>query len=408
MDTAFIAEAGEGGPTIGFLGEYDGLAGLSQAVSGKKAPLQYGGPGHGCGHNLLGVGSLGAALACAYLLHKKGLPGKVRFYGSPAEEALIGKVLMADKGVFDDLDAAFTWHPSGGNQAQAQGSLALTGFRISFKGRSAHAGAGPYLGRSALDAVELMNVGANYMREHILPTSRIHYIITRGGAQVNSVPDEAEVLYNLRAESAQVLLENTAWLLEIARGAAMMTQTAIDHIEVVSGVHDTRHNPVLTDLIEASFQEMGGPVFSDEAHAFAQDLQGTLSQTEILQGLDATFLPHDLAGVALHEGWLPHGSYRDQQSGSTDVGDVSKRVPLGQALLATWPPGVISHTWQATASSGSAIGMAGMLAAAKVLARAAMSLYTDADLLAQAQAAFQAVNPQGLPPSVLSQVQDLI
>lgn len=392
LETAFVAEYGQEGPVIGFLGEYDGLAGLSQALAGEQAPLYPQGPGHGCGHNLLGVASLYAAKTCAQILKEENLSGRVRYYGSPAEEALIGKVLMAEAGAFDDLDAALTWHPSGGNMAQAQGTLALAGVRIRFQGKSAHAGAGPYLGRSALDAVELMNIGANFMREHILPSSRVHYIITQGGAQVNSVPDTAEVLYNLRAESTQVLLANTAWLLDIARGASLMTQTDIAAIDITSGVHDTCHNPVLTMLLEEWGKEMGGPVYDQEARSLAAKLKASLSPEEVLQGLDATFLPHDLAGQDLHEGWASCGSFQDLQSGSTDVGDVSKLVPLGQVLMAAWPPGVIPHTWQATASSGSSIGMAAMMAAARVLAGAGWTLLTNKEVLEDAKTAYHAAD----------------
>ncbi|MBZ0299678.1 MAG: amidohydrolase, partial [Anaerolineae bacterium] len=228
MPTAFVATWGEGQPIIGFLGEYDALPGLSQKVGTEKDPVEMGGPGHGCGHNLYGTACLGAVLALQEAMQQNRIPGTIRFYGCPAEETLVGKTFMARAGVFDDLDAALTWHPGSTNIVWNGSSLAMNSFKVNFHGFSTHAAAEPELGRSALDGVMLMDVGVNYLREHVIPEARIHSVITSGGQAPNVVPAYAQVWYFVRAPRRDQLNEIYARMLDIAQGAALMSGTTHD------------------------------------------------------------------------------------------------------------------------------------------------------------------------------------
>ncbi|HWV24021.1 MAG TPA: amidohydrolase, partial [Thermomicrobiales bacterium] len=226
MPTAFMAEwsQGEGGPKIGFLGEYDALPGLSQKNQDIQDPIVLDGPGHGCGHNLLGTASLAAASVMKAWLQHTGKPGTIRYYGCPAEETCEGKVFMARAGVFDDLDMSLTWHPGSTNTVWAGSSLAVNNIKFRFRGRTAHAAANPETGRSSLDAVELMNVGVNFLREHMPEKARVHYVITNGGGAPNVVPDDCEVWYFIRSPERSQVEELTERVKKIAQGAALMTE----------------------------------------------------------------------------------------------------------------------------------------------------------------------------------------
>ena len=274
LPTAFMAEWGSRSPVIGFLGEYDALPTLSQKAEPDQSPVVGGAPGHGCGHNLLGTASLAAAHALKAWLEMTGREGTVRYYGCPAEEIGAGKVFMAQAGAFDDLDACFTWHPGATNTAWAGSSLAIDHIKFRFFGKTAHAAASPELGRSALDAVELTNIGVNYLREHVMESARIHYVITNGGGQPNVVPEEAEVWYYVRAPERADLEPITAWVRKIARGAEMMTETRLEEHDF-HGLHNYLPNQVLTNLMVDVMNEIEPLEFTDEEQAFAsQVLEG--------------------------------------------------------------------------------------------------------------------------------------
>ena len=285
MPTAFMAEWGAGGPVIGILGEYDALGGLSQAVSAAKEPLREGEPGHGCGHNLLGVYSMLAACAVKEALAAEGKSGTVRYYGCPAEEQLTGKAEMAKLGYFDGTDVSITWHPWDVSTVTDSTMTALFSAKFRFTGRSAHAGATPEAGRSALDAVELMNVGANYLREHMVDQDRLHYVITNGGQAPNIVPAEAEVWYFGRSPSSEELQSLWQRLNKVAQGAAMMTETEVSS-QLLGGCYNTLPNKVLNRVLDANLRAFAGTIPFDESElAFAVELQQTLPPAQVAAAL---------------------------------------------------------------------------------------------------------------------------
>lgn len=393
MPTAFVASWGEGRPFIGILGEYDALPGLSQKLTAVKDPIQSGGPGHGCGHNLFGTASMGAAIALKEAMQAHNLPGTVRFYGCPAEETLVGKTFMAKDGVFDDLDAAIAWHPGSTNMVWHGSSLAMNSFRVNFHGVAAHGAGAPHLGRSALDGVMLMDVGVNYLREHIIQEARIHCVVTSGGQAPNVVPPYAQVWYFVRAPRRDQVDEIYARVLDIAKGAALMSGTTHD-IEFITGCYDLLPNTVMSNLLLAKLQEAGGMTFTPQEIAFAEQLQSTFPagavqmEQEMLGKMTAPGVdPADYA-PALPTAVLPHAANCPVLPGSTEVGDVSWITPTGQITTCCWPIGTPPHSWQTTASSGSSIGAKGMLLAAKAMGLAALDLMTQPDLLAAAQAEF--------------------
>ena len=391
MPTAFTASFGHGAPVIALLGEYDALPGLSQAGGvAEPRPLAPGGPGHGCGHNLLGTAAAAAALAVAGAIRRGELGGTVRFYGCPAEETLVGKVFMVREGLFDDVDCALTWHPGSQNAIWAASSQALNSARFRFYGRAAHAAANPEEGRSALDAVELMDVGANFLREHVPQSARIHYVISSGGEAPNVVPAFAEVWYYVRAPRRDEVEEIYHRLLDIAQGAALMAGVRHD-VDLVTGCHDTLPNQALGDLLHAKMLEIGAPRFSAGEHDLARALQGTFPEGLVgravrearRKGLD---LPDD---CRLVETVAPIVGYGESEGGSTDVGDVSKVVPTAQITTVTAPLGTPGHSWQNVVAAGSAIGERGMLFAAKVLASSTAALLGNPELVALAKEEFE-------------------
>jgi len=393
MPTAFVASWGAGKPIIGLLGEYDALPGLSQQMTTSIAPVQQGGPGHGCGHNLFGTACLGAVLALKAAMIEQQLPGTIRFYGCPAEETLVGKTFMAKAGVFDDLDAALAWHPGDTNMVWHGSSLAMNSFKVNFHGVAAHGAAAPHLGRSALDGVVLMDVGVNYLREHIIQEARIHSVITSGGQAPNVVPAYAQVWYFVRAPSRAQVEEIYARMLDIAKGAALMSGTTYD-IDFVTGCYEMLPNQVISDLMYAKMQEVAAMTFTAPEIAFASDLQKTFpagsldySYAMLQKATNGGFSKADLANP-LWTPVLPHTSTVMAMPGSTEVADVSQITPTSQLTTCCWPFGTPPHSWQITASSGSQIGFKGMLFAAKALALTALDLLTKPDLLQAAQAEF--------------------
>lgn len=393
MPTAFVASWGAGKPIIGILGEYDALPGLSQQMATTVAPVEQGGPGHGCGHNLFGTASLGAALALKETMVANNIPGTIRFYGCPAEETLVGKTFMAKAGVFDDLDAALAWHPGDVNTVWYGSSLAMNSFKVNFYGIAAHGAAAPHLGRSALDGAQLMDIGVNYMREHIIQEARIHSVITSGGQAPNVVPAYAQIWYFVRAPTRAGVDQIYAWMLDIAKGAALMSGTTYD-IDFVTGCYEVLPNRVISDLMYEKMQELGEMSFTPQEIAFAAELQksfpaGSLdfSYSMLEKTTSGGFTKDDLANP-LWTKVLPHAPTPLIMPGSTEVGDVSQITPTGQMTTCCWPFGTPPHSWQITASSGSQIGFKGMLYAAKTLALTALDLLTKPTLLQAAQAEF--------------------
>ncbi|MBX0329980.1 amidohydrolase [Oscillochloris sp. ZM17-4] len=401
MPTAFVASWGSGAPIIGILGEYDALPGLSQRLATTHSPVQSGGPGHGCGHNLFGVASFGAALAVKEAMQERDIPGTIRFYGCPAEETLVGKTFMAKAGLFDDLDAAIAWHPGDSNVVWAGSSQAMNSFKVNFHGVTAHAAADPHNGRSALDGAMLMDIGVNYLREHIIPDARIHSVITHGGQAPNVVPAYAQIWYFVRAPRRDQVAAIYARVLDIAKGAALMSGTTYD-IDFVTGCYDLLPNLALSKLLYEKMCEVGPISFTEEEQEFARGLQSTFApgtveaSLAIAQRLVAQELDPAMAEVPLWGEVLRHSEVPITMPGSTEVGDVSQITPTGQVTTTCWPTGTPGHSWQITASSGSSIGAKGMLMAAKSMALAGIDLLTRPDVLAEAKAEF-ARRKKGVP-----------
>lgn len=375
MPTAFVAEFGSGKPIIGILAEYDALPGLSQKVSPQRDPVTADAPGHGCGHSGLGTGALGAALAVKAAMEKHSLPGTVRLYGTPAEETLIGKVYMTLAGEFDELDACLHWHPGSRNDVWNGESKAAVSAKFTFSGVTAHASGSPDKGRSALDAVELMNVGANYMREHLKEDARVHYVITNGGGAPNVVPAKATVWYYVRANQHADVERNFAWLRNIAEGAAKMSRTEVS-VQIDTDCHEIIPNDPLAALLLANLERVGPPKFTPEEQVFARRLQESVTQefgTVFKLALDEEVHRTPKLGGG---------------SGSTDVGDISWRVPTGGLRTACFASDSPGHSWQNVAAIGSTIGEKGISYAAKVLACTALDLLEDPKALAAAKQDF--------------------
>ncbi len=373
MPTAFVASYGSGRPIIGLLAEYDALPGLSQDTVPQRKPYREGGAGHACGHSALGSAAVGAALAVKHVLEQRGLPGTIRVYGTPAEETGIGKVYMLRAGLFRDLDICLHWHPSGKNHVLFSSSKAITSVKFTFHGIAAHASASPQDGRSALDAVELMNIGVNYMREHVREDARFHYVITDGGGQPNVVPPQAQVWYYIRADRHEDMERYARWIMDIARAAAMMTQTKVT-IDIITDNHELVPNRPLSELLHEVFRQIGPPQFTDEEKAFARQLQEPLEEqlgVKYTKPLDDAIAPLPDKPTAM--------------KGSTDVGDISWFVPTSGIGTACFPYESPGHSWQNVAAVGSSIGNKGLLVAAKVLAAAAVAIYEKPELVEAAR-----------------------
>jgi len=377
IPTAFIAEVGSGKPVLGILGEYDALGGLSQKVSSvREAFTSLSDPGHGCGHNLLGVGGVAAAIALKDVMESEKIDGTLRYYGCPAEETLSGKVLMAKENVFNDLDAVVSWHPAQINAVWGCSFLALNSLKFRFKGIPAHAAAAPDSGRSALDAVELMNVGANYLREHVIEKARIHYVITNGGMAPNTVPPDAEVWYYIRAPKREQVRDITKRLLKVAEGAAMMTETKMSY-ELLAGCYDVVTNKLMGDLIYANMEECGPPKFDEADFAFAREFTSQMTREDRARVQSAYFAPDFIADMDLCDKIVKIDDRDKVMAGSVDGGDVSYIAPFAQFTAATWPIGSAAHTWTSTSCSGSSIGRKAMLFAGKIMAATLYDMFKD-------------------------------
>ena len=397
--TAFSGTYGSGRPKIGILGEFDALSGLSQkAGKTEHDPLVLGGSGHGCGHNLLGTGSLAAAYAIKEYLKQKGEgSGTVIFYGCPGEEGGAGKAFMAQQGLFYDLDAALTWHPDDSNQVTTGSYLSSIQVEYRFEGVAAHAAGCPHLGRSALDAVELMNMGVQFLREHIPTTDRIHYSITdAGGVSPNVVQPTAQVLYMMRSDTvpkAKALVERVE---DIAKGAALMTGTTLRR-RFIDGTADVVTNRVLEEAFYKNFSEIPLPTYTDEELEFSQKIFETYEK-DGLPGMACHFDPAIAKTVdkltngntkAQNDFLMPYFHSEVTLPGSTDVGDVSWQTPTAQINTATFASGIPGHSWQIVSMGKSTGAKKGMFLASKVIAATAFDLFEEPELLEKAKAEFK-------------------
>ncbi|MFA6966516.1 M20 family metallopeptidase [Bosea sp. (in: a-proteobacteria)] len=385
IPTSVIGEAGEGGPVIAFMGEYDALPGLSQEAGvASHSPVEVGGHGHGCGHNLLGSAALLAAVAMKEWLAENKLPGRVRYYGCPAEEGGAAKAFMVRAGAFDDVDVAISWHPSSFWEVAPPLALANTRADFVFTGRTAHAAAAPHLGRSALDAVELMNVGVNYMREHMPSDARVHYaVLDTGGIAPNVVQAHARVRYSIRARDLRGMLELVQRVKKIAEGAALMTETKME-MRIVSAVSDLLGNTPLEQALHGVMEELGPPHFDDADRAFAQDIRKTLQPQEIAS-IWRTIGMED-SGAPLADFLVPLDAKRNPAIGSTDIGDVSWAVPTVQAHAPTVAIGTPFHTWQVVAQGKTPAAHKAMVHVAKAMAATGAAVLLDPALMAAAKA----------------------
>ena len=397
IPTAIRAEYGSGHPVIAYLGEYDALPQLDQKVAAHKEwqhPERPESPGHGCGHNNLGVGAVGAAIFLKEAIASGAAKGTVRFYGCPAEETLVGKVFMVRDGAFKDVDCAMTWHSHAYNGAWGACYTCMNSVKFHFHGKAAHAAGHPFDGRSALDAVELMNVAANYMREHVKPDVRLHYSTIFNGAP-NVVPDKCSVWYYIRAPKRKDVDEVYAWLCDCAKGAALMTQTSFD-IEFLTGCSEVLPNDVLEQVMLAAYKDVGAPKFTPEDYAFAEKIAETYP--EVL-ARDRKVMKEEY-GVNGDDKFLCDVVFdkvienRLVAPGSTDVGDVSHVVPTYQIYVAGQGIGCPGHSWQMTAYSGSHVGTASMLCAAKVLGLSGLRLLEQPELVKAAWDNFHQNQPE--------------
>lgn len=415
MPTAFKASYGEGKPVIGLLAEYDALPALSQ-VGGltERKPREDENPdGHGCGHNLLGAGTLAAALAMKKYLEENPGKGTVILFGCPSEEKGSGKTLMARDGIFDGVDAAFTWHPMDTNEAWTVSTLANVSVFFRFKGVTSHAAAAPEQGRSALDAAELMSVGVNYLREHIIPEARVHYAYRDvGGIAPNVVQGSSCVHYFIRAPKLWQVKEIYQRVVDVAEGAAKMTGTQMSH-ELYAGVADYIPNHVLTELVKECMDDLGAPEYDEEDFALARKFLNETSTAEEIVIKKAKFTKmfgadqvESIMERPLHTSIAPLKWGGAPMAGSTDVGDASYVIPTAQLTMATATLGTPTHTWQFSAHGNTGIAHKAMLRAGEAMALAGLRLLDDKETLQKAQAEWMAETggvyecpiPKDVPP----------
>lgn len=372
MPTAFVASAGSGSPVIGILAEYDALPGLSQvAGASKKTPLVAGAPGHGCGHNLLGTAAVAAAVAANHERLLAKLPGTIRVFGTPAEEQLLGKPFMLRDGVFAGTDAVLAWHPADATYVCTKPYLAIAAIDVEFFGKTAHAAMNPWLGRSALDAVEIFDHALALMREHVLPTARLHRAIKNGGLAANIIPDYARVQWFVRDESGVRVDEMLSRIRKAAEGAGLATETT-SKVSLLASTREPLFNDELSKVLQKNLVRVGAPAWDAADLALARGIQKEVGVPEA--GLADTVLPYAPG----------HGS-----GASSDVGETSGALPLAELAVATGAAGQPWHHWAVTSCAGHALGRKGMLVAAKVLASSVTDLLNDARTVAAAKAEFQ-------------------
>lgn len=372
MRTGWVATVGSGSPTIGILVEYDALPGLSQRPGvPRKDPLVAGGPGHGCGHNLLGTAAVAAAVAANQDRIRRRLPGTIKVFGTPAEEQIIGKTFMVRDGLFRGTDAVLAWHPEETSYVYTRPRLAVTVIDVEFNGTTAHAAASPWLGRSALSALELFDHAVALMREHILPTARLHRVIKAGGVAANVIPDYTKVQYFVRDETGTRVRGMLDRLRKAADGAALATETR-SKVTVRAATREPLYNEALSRLVQSELEQVGAPTWDAADLDLAHAIQKEVGVPTL--GLATTILPYAPG----------HGA-----TASSDVGETSAVVPLVELAVATRPLGTPAHHWAQTASAGHAIGKKGMMVAAKTLAGSLTKLLASPDVVQQARSEFQ-------------------
>ena len=373
IPTAFTATYGQGKPVIGIMGEFDALPGLSQDTTPERKPVAEGAPGHGCGHNLLGAASLFAAVTIKDWMAANKQQGTLRFYGTPAEEGGGGKLYMQRAGVFNDVDTVISWHPSDNNGASLRSSLAMISAKFKFYGKPSHAATAPEAGRSALDALMLTGQAIEFLREHVPDFTRIHYVITNGGAAPNIVPDYSEMFLYARHPSMPVLDKIWDRILNCAKAGALATDTRVE-VELIDSSYNTLPNDSLAKLVDANMRMVGGVTYTQDEQKFAEAIRKTLPDRSLAIGSQEKIEPPV-------EG--------QQGTASTDAGDISWLYPMAQVSAATFVPGVPGHTWQAAACAGSTIGRKGMVVAAKSMALTMLDLFTNPQAVADAKASFE-------------------
>ncbi|WP_297798030.1 amidohydrolase [uncultured Eudoraea sp.] len=391
MPTAFIATYGSGKPVISILGEFDALPGISQKAQPTKEALNEGAAGHGCGHNLFGTASLGAAVAVKELIEQGKIKGTIKFFGTPAEEKFFGKVWMVRDGLWNDIDVNLSWHPADNTEADAQSTLALVDFKVEFFGQAAHASADPWNGRSASDALELYTTGINYYREHIKPTVRIHYHIQDGGQVVNVVPDYSKLWVRVRDTKRSGVMPVYERVQKMAEGAAILAN--VDYkISLISGIYEVLVNRSGEEIMQKNLEYLGNITYTEEEQAFGKKIQEITQKPQI--GMDSKISP--LKETKEHPG-----------GGSTDVGDVSWNVPNINLSVTVAPKDTPWHSWAVVACGGMSIGHKGMTYAAKALGMTATDLFEDPKLIEKVKAeykerkgeeVYEANIPPGPPP----------
>lgn len=405
IPTAFVSSWGEKGPKIGILAEYDALDSLCQekGIDKKMAPEGHSetDAGHGCGHNALGAGSLGAVLGLKKYCEENNIEAQIYYFGCPAEEDGSGKVFMARDGLFQSMDICLTWHPGTSNQIVGVSSLANISVKYKFHGIASHAAAAPHLGRSALDACELMNMGVNYLREHIIPEARIHYsYLDAGGKAPNVVQDHACTYFFIRAPKVSQVIEIVKRVDDIAKGAALMTGTTVDIIHM-DGLSDYIPNKVLGDLIYESFKEVGLPTYTEEELAMAKKYCDTISPEVIAIEKEKIAISNNIDVSSYNNIYIDNhiAPYAHQPEkvmpGSTDVGDVSYCAPTAQFNVATACIGTPGHSWQMTGQGAVSYSHKGTITASKVLALTALKAIQNPEIIEKAKAEHKKNVPNG-------------
>lgn len=394
IETAFTASFGQEKPVIGILGEFDALSGLSQKEASEiREPLQENGNGHGCGHNLLGTAGVAAVLALKELIQQKKITGSIKYFGCPGEEGGSGKTYMVRDGVFKDIDAALTWHPNSYTGIFSFSSLANYQVYFAFEGKASHAANSPHLGRSALDAVELMNVGVNYLREHIISEAKVHYAVTNsGGTSPNVVQSDAEVLYLIRAPHIKDVEEIYQRVIKIANGAALMTETKVT-VRFDKACSNYIPNHTLNVLVNEKLQHFGLPDYDEKELAYAKKMAKTITTEEVNSAiLDAEKLSnYQLTDQFYREDnpffgeVIPYAKGREVMQGSTDVGDVSWIVPTAQFFTTCFVAGTPLHTWQLVSQGKTSLAHKGLLSAGKVLAASAVGIFEQPTIIEKAK-----------------------
>jgi aminobenzoyl-glutamate utilization protein B len=387
MPTAFVATWSNGeGPTIGLMGEYDALPGLNNKKVPWKEAQRGGAPGHGCGHNIHGVTAVSAAIATQHAMKEGKIKGTIRMYGSPAEENYDGKVFMVRADLFRGVDACLSHHPGSLNTAGLSSSTAINSVKFHYYGKTSHAAGSPEQGRSALDAVELMNVGVNFLREHVIDKARIHYVIEEGGGQPNVVPDYARSWYYIRAPERDQVDHIYTRILKVAEGAAMMTETTLK-VEFLTGVYNTLPSKALSGVVVANMRKIGAPTYSEEDLAFAAEIAKSFPKEQKVDNLRKSKIPNPekYLDVDVVTDILDPWNEGEVSGGSTDVADVSWQTPTMEFGTAAFVLGAPGHSWQTVACSGTSLGHKSLVFAAKTMAGATLDLLTKPELLAEAK-----------------------